>query len=115
MLRINGKLKKGKTSDIKFQEIQDYLDKQQVYSFLKNTAKLEVEEKEFQSQLQASEMEKVEEVLIEKYEKENPSDFNKIIFELMEALNLEKQEGEKNTIFEQRLLLGLSKLLGTEL
>jgi len=115
LLRIHGKLKKGKTSDIKFQEIQDYLSKQQAYSFLKNTAKLEVEEQEFQSQLQASEMEKVEEVLIEKYEKENPSDFNKMIFELMEALNLEKQEGEKNTIFEQRLLLGLSKLLGVEL
>ena len=115
LLRIHGNLKKGKTSDIKFQEIQDYLEKQQIYSFLKNTAKLEVEQKEFQSQLQANEMEKVEEVLIEKYEKENPSDFNKVIFELMESLNLDKQEGEKNTIFEQRLFSGLSKLLKIEL
>ncbi len=115
LLRIYGKLKKGKTSDIKFQEIQDYLEKQQVYSFLKNTAKLEVEEQEFQSQLQASEMEKVEEILIEKYEKENPSDFNKMIFELMEALNLEKQEGEKIAIFEKRLFSSLNKVLKIEL
>ena len=33
----------------------------------------------------------------------------------MESLNLEKQEGEKSTIFEQRLFLGLEKLLKVEL
>jgi hypothetical protein len=58
---------------------------------------------------------KVEETLVKKYKEENPSDFNKLIFELMDSLNLEKQEGEKSTIFEQRLFLGLSKLLKIEL
>ena len=115
LLRVFGILKKGKTSDIKFQEIQEYLENQQVYSFLKNTSKLEVEQKEFQTQIQPSEMGKVEEVLIKKYEQENPSDYNKIIFELMQALDSEKQEGEKNNIFEQRLLSGLNKLLDVEL
>ncbi len=115
LLRIYGNLEKGKTSDIKFSEIEEYLKKQQVYSFLKNTSKLEMQKQEFQSQIQPGEMGKVEETLVQKYKKENPSDFNKLIFELMDSLNLEKQEGEKTTIFEQRLFLGLSKLLKIEI
>ncbi len=115
LLRISGTLKKGKPSDIKFQEIQDFLKKQQIYSFLKNTAKLEVEQQEFQMNLQESEMEKVEETLIQNYKKENPSNFNRLIPELIKSLTIEKQEGEKNTIFEQRLFSGLSKLLRIKL
>ncbi|MDD5192436.1 MAG: exonuclease SbcCD subunit D [Candidatus Nanoarchaeia archaeon] len=115
LLRIYGELEKGKTSDIKFSEIEEYLNKQQVYSFLKNTSKLETQRQEFQSQINPSEMGKVEETLVQNYKKENPSDFNRLIFELMDCLNLEKQEGEKSTIFEQRLFLGLSKLLKVEL
>jgi len=115
LLRIHGDLEKGKTSDIKFSEIEEYLKKQQVYSFLKNTSKLEMQKQEFQSQIQPSEMGKVEEALVEKYRKENPSDFNKLIFELMDSLNLEKQEGEKSSIFEERLFSGLNKLLKVEL
>ena len=115
LLRIYGDLEKGKTSDIKFSEIEEYLKKQQVYSFLKNTSKLEMQKQEFQSQIQPSEMGKVEETLVHKYKQENPSNFNKFIFELMDSLNLEKQEGEKSIIFEQRLFLGLNKLLKIEL
>ncbi len=114
LLRIYGTLKKGKPSDIKFQEIQDYLEKKQVYSFLKNTSKLEIEEQEYQIQLQFSEMEKIEEVLIKKYKQDNPSNFNKLIPQLMGALSMEKQEGEKNSIFEARLFSELSKLLKVE-
>ena len=115
LLRIYGDLEKGKTSDIKFSEVEEYLKKQLVYSFLKNTSKLEMQKQEFQSQIQPSEMGKVEETLVQKYQKENPSDFNKLIFELMDSLNIEKQEGEKSAIFEERLFSGLSKILKIEL
>ncbi len=115
LLRVHGNLKKGKVSDIKFQEIQDYLEKVGVYSFLKNTAKLEVEKQEIKIKLQANEMEKVEEVLVEKYEKDNPSDLNELIFPLMNVLDKEKQEGEKSAIFESRLFSELEKVLKIEL
>jgi DNA repair exonuclease SbcCD nuclease subunit len=115
LLKIYGNLKKGKPSDIKFQEIQDYLEKQQVYSFIKNTSKLELEKKDFEIQAQSAEMEKVEEFLIRNYEKGNPSNFNKIIFQLMDILSTEKQEGEKNLIFETRLSSELNRLLNIEI
>ncbi len=115
LLRLYGTLKQGKMSDIKFQEIQDYLEKKGVYSFLKNTSALEVEKQEMQVQLQPNEMEKIEETLIKKYEIQNPSEFNKLIFPLMEALTVEKQEGEKTASFESRLYSGLGKVLGVEI
>jgi hypothetical protein len=116
LLKIYGTLNQGKTSDIKFQEIQDYLKKAGVFCFLKNTSKLEVEKTEnLQIKLQTHEMEKVEEVLVEEYEKENPSVLNDLIFPLMEALSIERQEGEKNLIFEQRLIAWASKILGVDL
>lgn len=115
LLKVYGTLKEGKVSDIKFQEIEEYLKKMNVYSFLKNTSKLELEKKDFESQIQSGEMEKVEELLVKKYEKENPSNFNEYIFPLIEYLGMEKQEGETSTIFESRLLSEINKVLGLDL
>jgi DNA repair protein SbcD/Mre11 len=115
LLKIHGNLKNGKPSDIKFQEIDQFLEKQQVYSFLKNTSRLDLEKKEYQVTVQPSDMEKVEEILVKEYEKGNPSGFNKIIFQLMDVLGLEKQEEEKNIVFESRLILGLGKIFDIEL
>jgi DNA repair exonuclease SbcCD nuclease subunit len=115
LLKIFGILKQGKISDIKFSEIEDYLKKMNVYSFLKNTSKLELEKKDFETQIQTGEMEKVEEVLIKRYEKENPSNFNEYIFPLIESLSLEKQEGENSAIFESRLLSETSKIFDLNL
>jgi DNA repair exonuclease SbcCD nuclease subunit len=115
LLRVYGNLKKGKTSDIKFQEIQEYLEKCGVYVFLKTTSKLEMQKQDLQMQLQPNDMERVEEVLVKKYEKENPSKFNDLIFPLMEVLGIEKQEGEKNIIFESRLISELNKALEMEI
>jgi exonuclease SbcD len=111
LLKIFGRLKQGKISDIKFQEIEDYLKKIGVYSFLKNTTRLELEKQEFVMQLQTGEMEKIEDVLFKKYNKENPSNFNDLIFPLVESLSIEKQEGETEVIFVNRLISELNKVL----
>lgn len=111
LLKVHGVLKQGKTSDIKFNEIEEYLEKQNAYAFLKNTSKLEQEKQDIQIEIQSKEMEKVEEVLIKKFEAENPSDFNKLIFPLMDVLGIEKQEDEKSVIFEKRLFDELGKVL----
>jgi DNA repair protein SbcD/Mre11 len=114
LLKVYGNLKQGKTSDIKFQEIEDYLEKANVYSFLKNTSRLEPEKQKMDLDLPSTDMEKVEEVLVKRYEKENPSNFNELIFPLIEGLSIEKQEGEKQASFEGRLYSELSKTLGIE-
>lgn len=115
LLKLFGNLKQGKVSDIKFQLIQDYLEQQGVYSFLKNISKLEFEKQEIKIKLQTNDMEKVEEVLVKEYEKDNPSEFNELIPSLMDALSIEKQEGEKTAIFEARLFSELNKILNITL
>ncbi|MFA5856143.1 MAG: exonuclease SbcCD subunit D [Candidatus Pacearchaeota archaeon] len=115
LLKVYGNLKEGKLSDIKFTLIEDYLKKVQVYSFLKNTSKLETDKQELKMNFHTNDMDKLEEVLIKKYEKENSSKFNDLIFPLIETLNLEKQEGETNNIFESRLFSELNKVLNLDL
>ncbi|MEM0465764.1 MAG: exonuclease SbcCD subunit D [Candidatus Pacearchaeota archaeon] len=115
LLKLYGNLRQGKPSDIKFQEIEDYLKKLGVYSFLKNTSRLDVEKPRMELDLEHQDMEKVEEILFKKYEIENPSYFNNLIFPLIEVLSKEKQEGEKQTSFETRLLSELSKILNIDL
>ena len=56
-------------------------------------------------------MEKIEEIFIEKYKKENPDKFNSLILPLLNSLSLEKQEDERTAVFESRLFDDLNKIL----
>ena len=46
----------------------------------------------------------LENQIIKKFERENPSRFNFLINSLNRALQMEKQEGEKNAVFEDRII-----------
>jgi len=109
LLRIFGELKNGKQSDIKFQQIEEIIKKRNAYFLLKNTHDLITSEVEFE--IKVKDTENLESEIIKTYSGENPSDFNKLIPQLINALNLEKQEDEKAIIFENRLLDGVKKIL----
>ncbi len=115
LLKLHGNLKNGKNSDINYQEIEDYINKKQAYSFLKNTSKLEQEKTELELDFVSKDVDKVEEIIINKYKDENPSEFNNVLFQLIDILNIEKQEDEKSATFEKRLLEEVNKVLGIEL
>jgi len=115
LLKVFGNIKQGKTSDINFKDIENYITNSQSYSFLKNTSQLEMEHQFLSMELQKKEKDKIEDLLIKRYEKENPSQYNELIIPLMESLNLEKQEDEKSAIFESRLFAELSKILKVDL
>lgn len=109
LLKLKGKIKQGKTSDIKFQEIQEAAKKKKVYVLLKNTNQLKTEEPEIE--VEVGNIDKIEETIIEDFVKKNPSEFNNFITSLINSFNLEKQEDEKSAIFENRLLLEINKIL----
>jgi DNA repair exonuclease SbcCD nuclease subunit len=115
LLRVHGTITEGKPSDLNFHQIQSHVKEKGAFSFLKNTSKLETAKQELDLITEEKEVEKVEELIIKKYESNNPSDFNKLIFQLMDVLSTEKQEDEKSMIFEERLLSALGKTLGVEL
>lgn len=109
LLRVKGELEHGKISDIKFTQIEDFSKQKKAYSFLKNTHELKT--KEIELEVEVKDTENIEEKVIETHSNDNPSDFNKLILSLMNILDIDKQEDEKATIFENRLLDSTKKVL----
>jgi len=109
LLRVRGELEKGKISDIKFQEVDEAAKKKGAYFLLKNTHELSIKEQEMDIEIKNAE--NIEEETIRIYSEQNPSEFNKIIPEIISLLSLEKQEDEKTEIFTNRLLEGARKIL----
>jgi len=109
LLRLKGILENGKPSDIKFAQIEEFVKSKGAYFMLKNTHDLKT--KEVELEIEVKDSENIEEEVIETYSKDNPSNFNKLIPQLMNTLSLDKQEDEKSVIFENRLMDSTKKLL----
>lgn len=110
LLRVSGELENGKTSDIKFLQIEEFVKQKNAYFLLKNTHNLKT--KEVELEIEVRETENIEGETIKVYSEKNPSDFNKLILQLIDALSIEKQEDEKIEVFTNRLLEGSKKVLG---
>ena len=112
LLKLKGVLNQGKTGDIRFNEIEDFVIKKQAHVFLRNISALKIEETDIE--VDASDVENIEEKIIEEYSEKNPADYNKLLPQLMSALSLEKIDDEKSLIFENRLMNDLTSLLKLE-
>lgn len=114
LLRLHGIIIKGKSGDIRFNDIEEFIRKKGVYSFLRNISKLKTEETA--STFTAKDLgnvELVEAQITEEYIAENPHEFNYALPQLMQILSVEQSEEEKGAAFENRLmdeLYGLLKL-----
>tara|TARA_Y100000034_G_scaffold136933_1_gene217294 strand:- start:2103 stop:3263 length:1161 start_codon:yes stop_codon:yes gene_type:complete len=109
LLRVSGELESGKNSDIKFSQIEEFAKQKKVYFLLRNTHDLK--SKEFELEVEIKNSENIEEETVKIYSEKNPSDFNSLIPQLMNTLQIEKQEDEKNETFEKRLLEESKKVL----
>lgn len=109
ILKLQGILETGKTSDIDFEEIENYVRENRAYAFLKSTSKLFMREYEMKVDLGSAES--LETQIIKRFEEKNPGKFNFLIPELFKALQSEKLEDEKNSIFEERLLSEAKRVL----
>lgn len=115
LLKIKGTLNTGKSGDINFQKIEEFIHKKQAYSYLRNISQIKTKEAEnFTLTQEFDNIEKVEEAIINEYSKTNPHDFNKYLTQLMHALSIEKNEEEKSQTFEERLLSELKNILNLE-
>ncbi|MCA9487540.1 MAG: DNA repair exonuclease [Nanoarchaeota archaeon] len=110
LLRLEGLLEDQKVSDIKFQKIEEFIKSKGAYFFLKNTHDLKV--KEADMDIEIKETDDVEEESIKQYSEDNPSKFNDNVESLINALAVEKQEGETTEVFNTRLIEESQKILG---
>ncbi len=109
LLRIRGELENGKISDIKFAKIEEFVKEKQAYFLLRNTHDLK--SKEVEMELEIGDTEDIEEETIKVYSDQNPSDFNKLISQVMNVFSIEKQEDERSEVFINRLLDGTKRVL----
>lgn len=109
LLKLKGTLTQGKSGDIRFDEIEEFITKKEAYSFLRNISSIKTKETELE--IQIDHKEDVEKKIIEEYSQKNPADFNKAIDSLMHSLSIEKNEDEKEVIYEKRLIDDLKKVL----
>jgi len=114
LLRLCGKLEQGKSSDIDFGRIEEFVKNKNAYVFLRNTSQLEAIEREINFEIESQNMEELEKAITEKYVNEHVSEFNRYIPSLLRVLAMEKQEDEKQTIFVERLVHEAKKVLGLE-
>lgn len=111
LMKLTGTLIHGKTGDIRFNEIEEFVKKKGAVIFLKNTSAIKTPETEITLQTDSDNIEKIEEKMIEQFSSQNPADFNKFMPQLIHALSIEKNEDEKSIIYENRLIDDIKKIL----
>ena len=112
MLKLEGKLSQGKTSDIDFKKIENFVLGQGAMVLLKSTSQLTTEEA--QIEIEVENMDKLEEEIIHKYTTQDSSKYDSLVFPLINSLSVDKQEDETSATFQARLFAELNKILSTE-
>jgi len=111
LLKLKGTLTQGKTGDIRFNEIEDFIKKKDAYTFLKNISSIKIQNIELGTMLPTDNIEEIEQKKSYEFFKNNPNSFNEYHHQLMDALSWEKNEDERVTIYEERLLSELKNIL----
>ena len=109
LLRLRGTLETGKNSDIRYSQIEEFVQKKGAYFILRNTHELKT--KEVETEIEVKDTENVEEESINVYSEQNPSEFNNTIPQLMSSLSTEKQDGETAESFTSRLMDEAKRIL----
>lgn len=109
-LRLSGTLKVGKPSDISFKRVFDEIYLRSAHFVMKNTSALKSREYEDVKVEQAS-VEGIEEKLIVESKKLGIAHEEELSRQLIGLLDIEKQEGETTSAFEQRVREQVSKVL----
>jgi DNA repair protein SbcD/Mre11 len=112
LLKLSGTLTQGKSGDIKFNEIEEFIKKKGAYSFLRNISSLKMTDTELElGSTNSEDVEEIEKQIMGGYSKKHPADFNKFLPQLMTALSMEKNEDEKGLIYEERIVDELKNVL----
>jgi len=115
LLRISGILETGKTSEVNSVKIVEFLQEKGAYFVMKNTSKLA--SKEFQEvKVQAGTTEEAEQLVIKEHAGQVKSlsmtaeQEREMVHTLMTILDVEKEEGEKQSDYEARIVREMGKV-----
>jgi exonuclease SbcD len=109
LLRLKGELESGSNSDIKSSKIEEAASRKKAYFLLKNTHELKT--KEIEMDIEIKNIDNIEGETINFFSEQNPTDFNKFIYQLINSLSIERQEGETTENFTKRLMEESKKVM----
>ncbi|MFH0808826.1 MAG: DNA repair exonuclease [archaeon] len=104
LLKLSGILTKGKTGDIRFNEIAEFVKKKEAYSYIRNISSIKIMEEEI---INMKDEKNEKEIILRELDETNrinPNELNNYLQPLMEVLSLEKKEDEKSSNYEERLI-----------
>lgn len=112
LLKLFGILNIGKTGDVQFDKIEEFIKKKGAYSYLRNTSQLKTNDTQINLiNDNFDNIEKIEQSIIQEYGKENQNEYNKYIPQIMNIFSNEKNEDEKSAVFEDRLISEIKNTL----
>ncbi|MFH1589509.1 MAG: exonuclease SbcCD subunit D [archaeon] len=115
LIRVFGKLKHGKPTDINFKDISNKLHEQKAFFFMKSTTKLSSEEFE-EIKINAASVEDAENAILKEHLGQIKTDFSdkeeEIAKKLLKILSEEKHEGEKVYEYDERIKKEMDDSLG---
>lgn len=106
-LRLSGKIVNGRISDIDFKNLFNYAYEQGAYFIMRNTNGI-ILDNMVEIKTNISSVENIEEKIIHEHLNENQKD---LALALIKNLNTEKDEGEKNNDFEDRIINEIKLLI----
>jgi DNA repair protein SbcD/Mre11 len=110
LLKLSGVLIKGKTGDIRFGEIAEFIKKKEAYAYIRNISSIKIMEEEIVNMQDEKNEKEIIQREFDQTNRHNPSELNNYLQPLMEVLSLEKNEDEKSSNYQERLL---SEIKGT--
>jgi DNA repair protein SbcD/Mre11 len=109
ILRLFGLIEQGNVGDIDFGKIESFLKNKGAFVVLRSTSKLLVPESGLK--IEALDSVNFEDQIIKIFEENNPNKLNAHIPQLIKALQIEKPDDEKSSVFEERLISESRKVL----
>lgn len=104
-IRVQGKLKNGRSIDINWEEIAKISEEKGAYFLMRNTTKLHGEQTETIS-IKENSIEEIEGKLIKEHGHDSKTQI------IMQSLSASKHDGEKTADFEKRIIQEMEKQLG---
>ena len=109
VIKLDGIIEQGRTSDIDFIKIENYVKKREAFILLKNSSRLLISEPGLE--FDAIDTEDMEMQILKNFMTVG-NRFSHLILPLTKSLQIEKLEEERSIVFEERVLSEVKKMVG---
>ncbi|MEK6888767.1 MAG: DNA repair exonuclease [Nanoarchaeota archaeon] len=109
ILKLEGIIGNGKISDIDFKKIEQIVREKGAFSFLKSITKLH--HAGLHINVESADSVDLEPVIVDKFINSNPNKYSSLINPLIRSLQASRMEEEKLSVFEDRLLAEIKKII----